>query len=244
MAGTGPGAENGTTPREPEVPQVVPARRKHYWRRAGQVAVALLVLGLLWWLWRAWDHQALVYRLRHAPPLPFFLAMALLPAVGMPISPLFILAGASFGTALGALGSALALAANLSVCYGLARLLRRPVQRLQKRFGGELPQLARARQSPLRFTAAVRLTPAVPQALKSYGLGAAGVPFGPFLAASMAVTGTYAVLLIVLGESMLEHNLTRTLLVVAGLVVVAVAFALWRRRRSREPAGPPAEATA
>jgi uncharacterized membrane protein YdjX (TVP38/TMEM64 family) len=196
--------------------------------------VVLLVLALLVVLWTAWDHRAVLERLQSARPLPFFLAMAVLPAVGLPISPLFILAGASFGILIGVLGSAVALAANLSLGYALARLLRPTAERLLRRFGNDRrPVLSGAKERPIRFTVVARLTPGPPQAIVTYALGVAGVPFLPFFVVSMAVTGTYAVLLIVLGESILDHDVTRTLLVVGGLAVVAAVIALVRRHFRR-----------
>ena len=69
------------------------------WARRVLGALTLLVLAVL--IWNAWDHQAFIAWREEAGVVPFFLAMALLPALGVPITPFFIVAGATFGTYVG-----------------------------------------------------------------------------------------------------------------------------------------------
>src|SRR5262245_7551781 len=100
------------------------------------VAVAVL----LYLLWAIWDHDAVITWIEHAPPVPFFLLMAVITVFGVPMTPLFILAGATFGKKVGVVGSLAAIALNLTICYWVARSsLRRPLERLLRRFGHELP---------------------------------------------------------------------------------------------------------
>jgi hypothetical protein len=66
----------------------------------------------------------LVLGLHALRPLPYFAMMAVLPAIGIPISPLYILAGASFGIAVGLVGSLVALAVNATLCYWISSRLR------------------------------------------------------------------------------------------------------------------------
>ena len=51
------------------------------------------------------------------------------PAIGVPMTPLLLLAGATFGPGIGLLGSLLALALNLTLCYWIANLMRPGLRR-------------------------------------------------------------------------------------------------------------------
>lgn len=187
-----------------------------------------------------WDREAFMTALQDAPPIPFFIAMALLPMVGVPLTPLLIAAGATFGMRLGLAGSLLALAANLVASYFVARSGLRPhLERLFRRFDYELPNFDGRPRNALRFTLMVKFAPGVPAFVKNYGLGVAGVPFTLYFVASMLITGVYSALLVVLGESLFTHE--TNMVVVAGGAVLLVAFAvyLWRRR-STERGGPAA----
>jgi uncharacterized membrane protein YdjX (TVP38/TMEM64 family) len=174
--------------------------------------------------------------IRDAGPLPLFGAMAILPAFGMPLTPFFILAGATFGVARGLLGSGVALALNLALCYWIARSGMRPrLVSLLRRFSYELPDFEEKDKGAVRFTLAVKLAPGVPGFAKNYVLGVAGVPLAVYFGLSMLITGAYATALVVLGESFLEHNLDHT--IIAGAVVIALAIGvwLWRRKSRRGP---------
>ncbi len=201
-------------------------------KRALGVA-ALIVLALL--LWSVWDHEALITWMREARPLPFFAAMAVLPALGVPFTPFFILAGATFGGRVGLVGSLLALGANLTLCYWIAQSSLRPrLVRLLRRFDYELPSFERDGKHAVRFALMVKVAPGIPGFVKHYGLGAAGVPFSVYFVASMSITGLYAAGLILLGESLLEHDLAQAAVAVGALAAVAAAFWWLRQRRMRD----------
>jgi uncharacterized membrane protein YdjX (TVP38/TMEM64 family) len=208
------------------------------WVRLALAAVALA--GILYLVWSAYDHQAVMAWLRGLRPLPFFAAMALVPALGMPTTPLYVFAGASFGPVLGLIGSCVALAVNLVLCYWIARRLRPQLAWLLRRFRTELPDFAERDRGVVRFTLGVKLAPGVPTFVKNYALGFVGVPFKPYFAVSMLFTAVYAAAFVMMGDSLVEHELGRTTLVaVALLAAVALAIA-WRRRkqRSTRPAQP------
>lgn len=202
---------------------------------ARRVTIVLGVIVCLYLVGVIWDYEALMQWVARARALPFFVAMALLPAIGVPFTPLFLLAGASFGVKLGLIGTTIALAANLALCYWIGRGgLRRHLVSLLRRFGYKLPdfelaEAERSRRDAVRFTAVIKVAPGVPGFVKNYGLGAARVPFWIFFAISMAISGAYAAVLIVVGESLFEHEIDRG--VIALLVAAVLAFALWRWSR-------------
>jgi len=192
---------------------------------------AAAVIGFIVLVWTVWDQEAVMSWIGGAGPLPFFAAMAILPALGAPITPFFVVAGATFGITVGIVGSLLALALHLTLCYFVARSRLRPrVAALLRRFDHEIPDFEQAGKSAVRFVLLVKLAPGIPGFVKHYGLGAARVPFALYLVTSMLITGTYGALLVVLGESLLEHD-RRTILAVAGVVAALVLGVWWLRRR-------------
>jgi uncharacterized membrane protein YdjX (TVP38/TMEM64 family) len=210
------------------------AGRPSSWRWVTRLLIAAAVLLVLFVLWSVWDHQAIMAAIPRAGPLPLFAAMAVLPAVGLPLTPFFVLAGASFGIAVGLVGSAVALGLNLALCYWIARSGMRPrLESMLRRSRYELPDFAEMSKGAVRFALAVKVTPGLPGFAKNYVLGVAGVPFALYFGVSMLITGAYAVALVVLGESFLHHNLSRTLLAGAAVAVLAFGLWLWRKKRGR-----------
>jgi uncharacterized membrane protein YdjX (TVP38/TMEM64 family) len=202
------------------------------WARRALVVAALAGLALL--VWTLWDRTALTTWMSEARPLPFFVAATLLTALGAPITPVFLVAGATFGVRVGLLGSFLALTANLAVTYWVARSSLRPwLESLLRRLGHELPDFGGAGRSSLRFALMVKLAPGVPAFLKNHALAVAGVPFPLYLGLSLLITGAYAAALVVVGESLLEHDLGRSLALTAAVALaVAIGLLWWRRRRA------------
>ena len=73
----------------------------------------------------------------------------------------------------------------------------------------------------------------------------AGVPFALYFVTSIVFTGTYAVALVVLGDSLLEHDLVRTGAVGGAVVAFAGGIGVWARRRARRgPRGQDGDARA
>ncbi|WP_187265944.1 TVP38/TMEM64 family protein [Alkalisalibacterium limincola] len=209
------------------------SRRAFWLVLAGKSMMVLALAGMVYLLWTAWDHEAFVRWKEQAGPVPFFAVMAILPAIGFPVTPFFILAGATFGVTVGLGGSLLALLANFSLCFWLARSGFRPgILRLLERFSVKLPRFDGDHKRALSFVLMVKFTPGVPAFAKNYLLGVAGVPFALYLTVSMLVTGLYAAAFVVLGESVLEHDVNRTVIAAAVIVLAAVGFWWWRRRKA------------
>jgi uncharacterized membrane protein YdjX (TVP38/TMEM64 family) len=73
----------------------------------------------------------------------------------------------------------------------------------------------------------------VPAFVKHYGLGVAGVPFAVYFGVSMLMTGVYAVSLVLLGQSLLQHRGDRAAWLLAVLAGAGLAAWWWRRQRRR-----------
>lgn len=198
------------------------------------IAIGLAIVAYL--AWAIWDYEALMAWIERARPLPFFAAMAALPAVGLPSTPFYLLAGATFDLRIALVGTALALAANLVFCYFVGHAgLRQRLVSLFERFGYTLPdfdpEAGMSLRRTVRFTAMVKLAPGVPSFVKHYGLGATRVPFAIYFAVAMLVSGTYAIALILLGDSLFEHELGRGAIASIAAIVLALVFRAWSRRQ-------------
>jgi uncharacterized membrane protein YdjX (TVP38/TMEM64 family) len=204
------------------------------WPWIKRVLVVMSAAALALIVWSAWDGDWIGKWKQTASPLPFFSGMAIVTAFGVPITPLFVLAGATFGRRVGLIGSGLALAANLAVCYWIARSgLRRWLVRLMRRYDYELPDFEKKKKGALRFTLMVKVAPGIPQFVKNYGLGVAGVPFPLYFVSSFLITGAYGAALIVLGESLFRHEGARSIVIGAAVVMLVLAIAWWAMRSRR-----------
>jgi uncharacterized membrane protein YdjX (TVP38/TMEM64 family) len=197
------------------------------------VLVMLAIVAVLALFWLIWNGDAVRAFKQEAGPFTFFAAMAVLPALGFPLTPFFVMAGATFGARMGLVGSVIALSLNLAICFWIARSgLRKILLSLFARFNYEIPDFEREAKGTLRFVALVKMAPGVPGFAKNYILGLVGVPFWTFFVSSLLFTGVYAAALTLLGESLGEHDLTRTLTVAIVLLVLAIGVWLWRRHRA------------
>lgn len=194
---------------------------------------ALVVVG--WALWRL-DVEEFVDETAAAGPLPFFAALAVLPAIGFPTTPLFLLAGAAFGTVVGIVGTILSMTINLAMIYWLAGgYLRRMIEtHLLVRFRYTLPDLSRV--GAWRFTLLIKLAPGVPSFIKNYVAAIAGVPAKPYFGVLWPLTMLYAAAVILLGDSLHDGDHSMTVVAVASLIVLLIALKLLRpgRRGDRD----------
>jgi uncharacterized membrane protein YdjX (TVP38/TMEM64 family) len=211
-----------------------PARRSDVAVWARRAGILALIVGLGCLIISIWDRDALVQWISEASPLPFFLGMAVLPAIGVPQSPFMIVAGATFGVWIGLIGSLAAIAINLCIGYAIAHTRLRPrIESLFERFDYKVPDFTGGGGAAWRFAAAVKLTPALPAFAKMYVLAVTAVPFAIYFGVSLGITSTFAVAWIVLGDSLLAHELnhaTMAALAIAVLAAVAVIW-WWKRRR-------------
>lgn len=166
------------------------------------------------------------------PAVPFFFAVALLPLIGFPISPLFIAAGVKFGVLLAIPFSMAALALNLVIAHWIsAGLFRQFIQKIALNWNYTIPKISNANAA--KWVALVRISGA-PLAIQNYILGLAHAPFWPYLLVSLAVQSVFVILTIVLGDAILSGNIGKTLLGF-GLLVAAIITVSYLRKRYGEP---------
>lgn len=204
------------------------------WRRViGVVALAMLVAAL----WLVVDREAVMEWKSESGPIPFFIALSILPAIGFPTTPFFVLAGALYGVWIGLGGSAIAISVNLILCYWISKSSLRPkIIRLLSRRGRTMPDWSTSRSSALKFAMIVKVAPGLPTFAKNYVLGMAGVPFWIYFSVSFGFTAVYAASLIVLGESIFTRDYATALVPVAVLAVLGGCLVWYRLSQLRRKA--------
>jgi uncharacterized membrane protein YdjX (TVP38/TMEM64 family) len=214
--------------------------RTALWRfiRTGLAVVGLVAF--MYVVWSAYDHAAVMHWIRGLKPLQYFTLIALLPAIGFPTTPLYVLAGASFGILVGLVGSWISLAVNAALCFWIARWMRPMFERLLRRFHAELPDISRRERGNLRLALGVKLAPGAPTFVKQYALGMSGISFRLYMTVTMLVSGVYVAAFVVIGESLLDHRPGRTAGALAVLAALIAAAIWYSRRKSRASALPPA----
>jgi uncharacterized membrane protein YdjX (TVP38/TMEM64 family) len=171
----------------------------------------------------------LIHAAGQAPPPLLFLAMALLPLLGLPISPFWVAAGIRLGVFWGTVLAAAALIVNFTIGYLLARtFLSNPIRRFLARRGHTIPQFTPGEQTQLILM--VRITPGVPLFIQNYLLGTAGVSFLRYLLASIPAQLAYAAAFIWVGNSLSSNRTWRILLAISAFAAIAIAINLLRRR--------------
>jgi uncharacterized membrane protein YdjX (TVP38/TMEM64 family) len=209
-----------------------------------KLMVVALAAGALYFVAQKWGLTPVYERardlVRSAGPVPFFTAMALLPAVGAPISLFTFPAAAAFAASMGTLAvvgcAILAVTVNAALSYWLAaRALRPLAERLVKRAGHEMPEMPRGAE--WEMIVLVRIIPGPPLFMQSYLLGLARAPFQPYMIVSVLVSGAYTALTIVAVDGVRRGD--PWTLAAAGVVLVAVALTVHRMRvrlQRRRPA--------
>jgi uncharacterized membrane protein YdjX (TVP38/TMEM64 family) len=213
--------------------------KKHLLLAAGLAALiaGLAFLALKTGLMETAD--AVVLGLREAGPGVFFVAMALLPAVGFPMFAFTLTAGPVFGPTLGTGwvigGSLTAVVANLILTYWLAnRALRPLVSRLLTYFDFRLPD--GPADDAWQMTLIVRLTPGPPFWVQNYLLGLIRVPLVPYLVVSTLVMAGYIIALVCGGEAIAEGKGALAFTALCVLVVSVAVQQLLRKRTARRRA--------
>lgn len=215
------------------VPSVPPKKKLPVMKLA--VAAIVLVVGAILVL-RGVEIRPLIDRfiatIRDAGPVVFFLAMALTPAVGAPLSIFGLAAGQAFAPSMTMAGviiaAMVAIAVNLSLTYWLARRALRPLlSRLVAQYGYTVPRVTP--DNALSVTLIVRFTGA-PFFVQNYVLGLAEVPFGLYLLVSWLATAPFAVAFIVLGKAFSEGGFTKIITAI-GLLVAAVIIVQVLRKK-------------
>jgi uncharacterized membrane protein YdjX (TVP38/TMEM64 family) len=196
------------------------------------VLLILVVVGIGLWLWRPTAGlKDVLDAFQRAGPIPFFAALAVLPLIGAPTTPFYLLAGPAFGPGIGLLGTAVSLAAQQFLGYWLARRwLHGWMERIIARTRFQVPEVKA--ENHVRFTIVVRLAPGVPSWTKTYLGGLARTPFLTFFWISWPISLAYAAVFILLGDAAFSRD-WRELILAAVVVATLILLRKFLRSRAR-----------
>lgn len=163
----------------------------------------------------------------------FFVAMALLPLFGFPLSAFVLSAGPVFAPTLGpgvviACGVA-ALTVNAALSYWFAAFALRPwMERVVVWLGYTVPELPKGRE--WEFNLVLRVVPGVPYFVQNYVLGLARVRFGIYMLVAIAVPTVHLSIAVLAGDALAQGDKRK--LIIAG-VLFAVVCAILHVLRKR-----------
>ena len=196
----------------------------------------------LWWAhpdlqyWKDLFFAILAFLEAH--PWALVLALATLPGIGFPISPLFILMGAVLGPKYGLPTACFIAIAAQSTCtiwtYLLAAgPLRKVLTKyiLQRR---ALPTLTES--NAVRLALIMRITPGVPYAFQNIALGIIGLKLKPYLITSLPITAIWTIGFVTTGGAIFKGSAGVALSGVLLLVILVLATRMLRNR-TKEYAG-------
>ncbi len=205
----------------------------------GKIILLASLLGvvgfLIWVLWGGWSIDEIktwisgwVDEIKSWPAYLFFLATAVLPLTGIPISPLFIVASIRFGVAWGIPFSLAAVAVNMVLAYWLSsKVLHGFLERLLRWGNYSIPRIKPEDAS--KWIVAVRFS-GTPLVVQNYVLGLARAPFWPYLVYSVISQTFFVVGFVVFGESFVSGKMGTALIGLAVLAIAFIVFALLRKR--------------
>jgi uncharacterized membrane protein YdjX (TVP38/TMEM64 family) len=224
-----------------ENPEIVGARRRLRLLKLGVVGLVLLVgVGLVL---RGFDLKGAIDQglalVRSAGPLVFFLAMALLPAIGAPQSIFNLSAGPLFSAQLGmpvvVLLAELAMLTNMVLSYWMASRVMRPVlEAILRRLDYKIPQVQAGDETGLIVL--LRVTPGIPFPVQNYLLGLARARFGRYLLISMLIQGPLNAAFVVFGDALLHGKGKLVFVIVSLIVVLMVGTQLLRKHYGKKRA--------
>lgn len=179
--------------------------------------------------------------IREAGPVMFFTALAVLPAVGCPLSFFTLPAGSVFAPELGMplvlLLVCASIAVNLAITYWLSRHLFRPwLIKLLAWLGYKLPEVSAKNHRVLVFL--VRVTPGPPYVLQSYLLGLAGIPFVTYFIISWIISSSYACAFVLFGDALMHGRGKMALMAIGLFVALTVGVQLLRKHYARKQIKP------
>jgi len=220
--------------------------RRHRHRLAfGLMAVMAIVVMVGWYapehpLAEAQRWMDFAFGKLRGVPLPVFVvAVALLPLVGVPVVPFYLMAGAVYvpvyGLPLTLVAGMISLLLNLFASHEVARRMRPFVERMVARFGIPMPRLGNL--SAWKLVLLVRITPGAPLIVQNYLLALAGIPLGLYVIVSLPVEMLICGGYMAAGKSFATGHWGWLMGGVGALVFVLLAAALVREHLTEKRAG-------
>lgn len=180
--------------------------------------------------WRGLFDQTLSYLEAH--PWTLLAAIAILPGIGFPISPLLVLLGIVLAPQYGMpITCALGILAQVFCSIWTYLLAAGPLRGLLLRIVSrrrELPKLND--DNALRLGLILRITPGIPFPLQNIVLGIIGMRFKPYLIVSIPTSGLWAMGFIITGGALFEGRAGLAITGLLLLIVLVIATKMIRKK--------------
>ncbi|GAA5126278.1 VTT domain-containing protein [Luteolibacter yonseiensis] len=214
---------------------------RHRHKLAVLLISGFLLIGLLWILLPqeladlAHEHFDIMMGNVRATPFPvFILLLGILPLAGVPVTALYLAAGAVYAPVYGMpvtfAGIGAGLLINLLLSYAYAKAFRRPVNRILSRFSATLPDYSG--QPAWKLILIIRFAPGLPQLVQNFLLGILGVPVGLYLVLSFSAEMVIAYGYMTAGSSFATGRFNLFICGAGVIVIVLAATSLFNHRRA------------
>jgi len=161
------------------------------------------------------------------------MAVAILPGLGFPLSPLLILFGIVLGPQFGMPLTCLIGIVTLSFCttwtYALSSGPLRHLVKIHLLKNFKLPELKG--KNGFHIALIIRMTPGIPYPLQNFSLGVMGLDFKSYLLASIPIQSLYAIAFIVTGGAIFEGKFGLAITAALLLVVLILAARVFSNRK-------------
>ncbi|MEM1222738.1 MAG: VTT domain-containing protein [Verrucomicrobiota bacterium] len=216
------------------MPEDAQTRRKPIQLLILFIGSGLVTAAFLFFLWQSnpdtefWkDIFKNCYLFLENNPWALILAVATLPGIGFPASPILVLFGVVLGPRYGIINASILAVAALGFCSTWSYVLSAgPLRGVLKKFifkKRELPALTK--ENAYRIGFILRITPGIPYALQNVSLGVIGLDFKTFLIVSLPIQSLYAVGFVVTGGAIFQGQ---TGLAITGFLLLVVAILVVR----------------
>ncbi|MDQ8194611.1 VTT domain-containing protein [Coraliomargarita sp. SDUM461004] len=165
-------------------------------------------------------------------PWALIAALATLPGMGFPITPVILLFGVVLVPRYGIPSTlALAIAAQGLCTVWTYALAAGPLRGLLTRYilrHRELPDMSEG--NALRLCLILRLTPGIPYAIQNIVLGILGMPFRLYLLVSIPTTSIWTAGYVITGGAIFEGQIGWAITGVIVIIVLILATRMWNRK--------------
>jgi uncharacterized membrane protein YdjX (TVP38/TMEM64 family) len=170
-------------------------------------------------------------------PLLLILALATLPGIGVPLTPVLLLFGIVMGSRFGMPTTCFIGMLTMAGCTTWTYLLAAgPLRGFLTKYilkQWQLPELSD--QSALRLGLIIRITPGLPYALQNIALGVMGMRLKPYLMVSLPIQSLYTVALIITGGALFEGQTGIALFGVLLFIIIILVARMLRNRSKQSP---------
>ena len=167
-------------------------------------------------------------------PWALIAALATLPGIGFPISPIFVLFGVVLTPRYGMpMTVAIAIAAQTVCTIWTYALAAGPLREILKRYISqhrEIPTMSD--RNTLRLGLILRLAPGIPYAIQNVTLGIMGMRLRPYLLVSFPTTGMWTIGFVVTGGALFEGQAGLAIMGIALLIVLILVTRMFDRNNS------------